>query len=444
MTALKVSITALFTLGLLLAALAACGSEQQPPPVRNTQPPQATHQPSDQAPQSTTAALAQHARRTVQPTVAPSLITPPAQKGSPIAPRQPALTLAPSPQPTPRPTPVPETGGICEREPSVRQAILDQLSGLTCSQVDGPILGEIKALEGLELEMLLSEHTEGMPNLEHIQMTLEQPVFLTSHLFSLKTMDITLHRPKNPDGRQNVINWPPSLTMDSQQPHTHIGGFITPVLPTPEAPDQDTDHFYFEKVTITLLSSEQHWINIGGVTKEIHSRALHLIDKRDNCFSLEVTGPAGSDPYRNPTSVRYISDYLRIDCHPPAERKRDWDFDAYQMDLNLEHPSSASFHYYNRPATLLYPDTIEINNFYPENCIDFPDDWLIQEHHPWVKEIILTGHLCLEDDMLRSAHHLKKVTVEQRIDRKDSAKKLYFPEGHIPETVGIEAYSETP
>ena len=37
-----------------------------------------------------------------------------------------------------------------------------------------------------------------MPNLEHIQMTLENPALATAHLFNLRTLDITIQPAYNP------------------------------------------------------------------------------------------------------------------------------------------------------------------------------------------------------------------------------------------------------
>lgn len=436
MKPVKGALTAVLTIAILTLFLAACGQpdptppSDTPAPTSATQPassaadstpqPPATPGQPDRQPGNTPASTNQPSG---QPQPSPGATTaPPAPLGQTPSPTIPSASTPP-PQAAKDPTSTPETGGICDRHPSLRQAILDQLPGHTCSQVDQNALEGITAIEGLHLPTLPPDYTEDMPNLEYIQVTLENPNLTVSHLPKLERLAITLQVPSHITD-QDQISY--IIDPDRLDPRDPFGLFQSLPFRSSTAadpvnrPNTDPDSrekLPFTSVTLTFPIPEPGSLHINTLALAglFITKSLNIVDHRPGCPAL------GTLPY-----LRNTIDYAGINCHATGESR------IPIIDLTEFNSDTLKPHLY-------YPETLEVNNLYTEDHIYIPDNWLNQ-NYPYITDITLTGRLEFSSEILKRAKHLDKVTIDHHTDPGGYTPKLSFPEGHLPDLIGIDAY----
>ena len=202
-------------LALLLAAIAACGSDE-PTPRSNgdqaTQTPTSEMTPSpqaqqDQAPQREASTPSPDTTGTPhRPAQSPASTpdeksrsahstTTPVQENTPQAPAKPGATESAAAVP---PTPETETGGICARTPAVKEAILAALDMQSCSAVEDSHLATVTSLD-IASDRISPEDVAGLTAITDIKVQLFDG--LDAHLANLTTLrnaHITFHLAQMP------------------------------------------------------------------------------------------------------------------------------------------------------------------------------------------------------------------------------------------------------
>ena len=86
-----------------------------------------------------------------------------------------------------------------------------------------------------------------------------------------------------------------------------------------------------------------------------------------------------------------------------------------------------------------HPETLEINNHYPDPEDSIRFGGLIQ-YCECIRHIVFTGHFEVHRSGFQQAHALLSVRLEQPENSKYPVKRLYFPDrGDLPEAHGFEA-----
>ena len=326
-----VAIATLILLLLLPVLLAACGGDAQPEDTRMAPTTVATTASADPTPAETPAGQSA-APATVAPaatttaTTAPAATNPPRQQPTEAAATRvptaaspatrapvPAATEVPAEQPTepPAPTatsaPKPETGGVCDRHPSVQQAIIAATPPDSCSQVTDEHLAAITTLEGISVERLTAEETAGLTALESLSVTVSTMYYDFARLTSLKDLDLTIAFGEQRLGPYDL----PIFNLDEVEHNPEPFGVSA----------EDESHHLLESLKITYKSNDDNRLRTAPwdfASPAYPARHIHIV----------LTGPDAQSlfaphQYRYPTFHPSDSLTLEINPDPPyAEGSR--------------------------------------------------------------------------------------------------------------------------
>ena len=313
-------------LALMLAAFAACGSDEptaHPTIDRTTETTTTGNTPAPDAQREQTAAKDDSSAP--EPTGTPQ---PPAQSTASTS-EEPATTSRSTKSPpegeetaqppvTPDstetaaavpPTPEPETGGICARTPAVQEAILSALGMEACSQVEDSHLATVTTLK-VTAEKVSPEDVAGLTAITDLDLELNGGI--NAHLAALTTLrraEITINLPVVRPEQLHTEGDPPWAVPDDFLPRSQKS--------------TDTSFAGFEYLRYNISPGyypvDRTHANLGQalLTRYIAARTLHLRDESETSWKLLTYA---TERYLAPETTENLVVELRIPTRIPGQQ----------------------------------------------------------------------------------------------------------------------------